>query len=287
MEVKDKSAVKPWVTISGTGGHSPAERQDFANLLTELLAKIGEEGEFKLNATTQRVPGRATLKGVSIAGIQNMSIVIAYQTAGNDTRYKYYLGVAPEKLEQLLQKLKAACGTSYQGEPQPRQPKATAPKHVTQVAGVLASVFMDEAPSAESKAEVDVPQADVLPKVFFTKDHDRMTLFMVEVTEAADCSGGIVKKDVVLDLIVKHAELPSRFRTGPMLMSLISKGWLVPVDGDTYRPDTNPVSQLADKGSEVVVRKQRKQKRVPLVRNVPGFAEVFLGNAALVQVFLV
>ncbi len=274
--------IKPQVTISGDSGHSSAERQEFVRLLTQLLMKIGEQGQFDVKATGQRFAGRPTLKGLSVAGMQHNLIVLGYQTAGNDTRYKYYLSVPLARLKLIWQRLKDVCGTSYQGELSQKQVREATPKQMPQVAGVIAPAFIDETLSAE----VDVLPADKAPNVFFTRDQERLTLFMVEVAETADRTGGIIAKDVVIDLLVKHAGLPSRFKTGPMLISLVSKGWLVPHEGDTFRPDTNPpVKPLKKKPADAPRTRKRKPRSGPIVRQMPSFAQPFLQNDVLMQAF--
>lgn len=269
METRDMNRVL--VEIRGENHQSPPEQEELKRLLQELLEKVGESGTFILKATSQRLQGRPTLQGISISGMQHNCIVVAYQPRGNDSRYKYYLTVALDKLEDTFEKLKKEVGTAYRSEA-PKQKKAKVPVH-------KAPVLVTE------KVPLSVAATTSVPRSFkeLTRDEDWLLALRIKGFDLAkQYSKGRIPKRAAVDLISAY-EGTNRM-IGPLIHSLLGRGVIAVADEEHYIfVETEPVP-----------RQQLTNTALPCMTDVSqgtgqttlSFAQPFLGNQVVLDAFL-
>jgi DNA-binding PadR family transcriptional regulator len=246
------------ITVSGKTQHSPAEVRECAKLIAEVLGTLCMNGQHTLIACPINFQGSQKVLGLSVKGVQNNAIVLAYQPSGNGTRMKYLLHTSLDRVNDLFESLKAVIGTAYNGKDKPKIASKVAPDAAAEV---------NASPSSAEKT-VETP------KVYFTQDADKMDTLILELLElAAKQPEKQLSKSQVLNLIFETAKLEKRLFTGPIFKVAKDRGYLVPAEGlvdyFTVVGSPTPSVKKAKKTKASKKPKSRSKPKAPAVEAQP------------------
>lgn len=242
------------VTVSGKTQHSPAEVRECAGLVAEVLGILCLNGQHTLIACPINFQGSQKLLGLSVKGVQNNAIVLAYQPSGNGTRMKYLLHTSLGVVNDLFESLKAVIGTAYKGEDKPKLALKVAPVATEEI----------QVPPSPDEKPVEAP------KVYFTQDADKMDTLILELLElAAKQPEKQLSKSQVLNLIFETAKLEKRLFTGPIFKVAKDRGYLVPVEGlaDHFTVVGSPIPSVK-KAKKTRASKKLKSRSKPKAQAV-------------------
>ncbi len=222
--------------IPNKAKHSKTERDKFLELVREVLteAKIG--GNVKLKATNTQIRGSTDTKGLSLGSPIDTIVPLYYQSGDNGTRYQYNLCLYQGLNVSVHQLLQPIIGAAYLGKV---VEKIVTPEK-TDSRPDAGFVLVDE--DVDTNFELPRIKPVEPPEDGYHNNVLWRTAFLQKLLSMSDQS--LVKKSVVLEQLDLYTHYKQAFAGfGLVLGNLVLDGWLVTIDDDFYRVETDdPVS---------------------------------------------
>ena len=217
------------LSLTGETGHTQREAKDMMSDFTKLLIDIGVKGDVKLVGFKHRIRGSASSKGVSIIGVKEHCIQLAYQPNGNDSRHTYHASFEAEiDIMTVYADLRKRLEADFLNE-------QSVEKTLQKSADIIP---INRAAQETAAAEtVEKPEPKNIHYGSNQEWVDDIILKLVFLTEKTE---GIISKTAFNQVIVENTHFENAFGIGPIILSLRHRGHVESVGEESYRIILDP-----------------------------------------------
>ena len=218
--------------LTGETGHSSKEAKNMMSDFVRLMEHVKVSGDIRLVGSKHRIRGSNSSKGLSVTGVKDNHIQLAYQPNGNDSRHQYVAYFDGEiniisVYADLRKLLEADFLNAETAEKADNRTAETPP-----VSDTSKSV-------AETKEKVEQKN------IQYGSNQEWVDDIVLKLDLLAEKTAGVISKAAFNQVIVENTHFENAFGIGPIILSLRHRGHIESVGEESYRIILDPKAAVA------------------------------------------